>query len=170
MIQTIRCGTMFEREHSGLLSITQTNTTSYWINTMSNSIPKSIAAFLNRQEKAGRKFEKFQPRPYQWLSKQGTPAIDDFADANGAYEAAHKLSNLYGKMEVLAFEEGETIPTHLVGLHGEGVIEPSTDGAVIGEALRELFEKYDHLEDDVNNENNDSMEEEEDERDTEKTD
>jgi predicted transcriptional regulator len=129
---------------------------------MKTAIPKSISAFLNRQEKAGRKFEKFQPRPYQWLSKSAPPALDDFTDANGAYEAAHKLSNLYGKMEVLAFEEGETIPTHLVGLHGEGVIEPSTDGAMIGEALRNVFKKYDHLEDDINNENEEnSMEEDE---------
>ena len=92
---------------------------------MKSMIPKSIASFLERQEKAGRKFERFQPRPYQWLSKQGPPVIDDFSDAAGAYEAAHKLTNLYGRMEVLAFEEGETIPTHLVGLHGEGVLEPS---------------------------------------------
>jgi hypothetical protein len=131
---------------------------------MKSMIPKSIASFLERQEGAGRKFEKFQPRPYQWLSKQGPPVIDDFTDANGAYEAAHRLTNLYGRMEVLAFEEGETIPTHLVGLNGEGVIEPSTDGAMIGEALRNLYQKYDHLEDDVideNDENNDSMEENE---------
>ena len=125
---------------------------------MKSMIPKSIEAFLQRQEKAGRKFEKFQPRPYQWLNKSGPPAMDDYEDPVSAYEAAHKLSNLYGKMEVLAFEEGETIPTHLVGLHGEGVIEPSTDGAMIGEALRAAFQKYDHLEDDVDIEDNTNME------------
>lgn len=156
-------------------------------------IPKSIAAFLERQEKAGRKFEKFQPRPYQWLSEQKPPAMDDFTDAAGAYEAAHRLTHLYGRMEVLAFEEGEVIPTHLVGLHGEGVLEPDIEGAAIGEALRDLYKKYDsiggevpereknivigdafqnvlamtsHLEDDDGNK--DSMEE--DESDTEKSD
>jgi len=121
-------------------------------------IPKSIEAFLQRQEKAGRKFEKFRPRPYQWLNKSGPPAMDDYEDAVSAYEAAHQLSDLYGKMEVLAFEEGETIPTHLVGMHGEGVIEPSTEGAMVGEALRNLYSKYDNLEDDVDKEKNEIME------------
>ena len=125
---------------------------------MKSTIPKSIEAFLQRQEKAGRKFEKFQPRPYQWLTKAAPPAMDEYEDAVSAYEAAHKLSNLYGKMEVLAFEEGETIPTHLVGMHGEGVIEPSTEGAMIGEALRNLYSKYDNLEDDVDDENDTTIE------------
>ena len=77
---------------------------------MKSTIPKSIEAFLQRQEKAGRKFEKFQPRPYQWLTKAAPPKMDEYEDAVSAYEAAHQLSNLYGRMEVLAFEEGEAIP------------------------------------------------------------
>ena len=135
---------------------------------MKSMIPKSIESFLQRQKKAGRKFEKFQPRPYQWLTKAAPPKMDEYEDAVSAYEAAHQLSNLYGKMEVLAFEEGETIPTHLVGMHGEGVIEPSTEGAMIGEALRAAYQKYDHLEDDVDDENNEIMEDHE--SDTEKSD
>ena len=80
-----------------------------------NEAPSSVKKYIAKMEKMGKKFSRYSVVPDRWNhEKIKRPIIDSVKNIDTAFELKHKLSPIYGLMQVVGNSALDDLPTYLI--------------------------------------------------------